>query len=108
MRITKKQKKEFLKNKLTTSQRWASKALLKIYANQTADEQLLGTTTKDNGIGFSGVDGEILSSFAKQLIEKGYLSQKQYAILFKKMGKYWGQILQISDQQQLEQLITRG
>lgn len=105
MRITKEKQKQFLKHKLSTNKRWALKALLTIYESQTNEEQNVGHTIVNNGIGFSGVDSEILSSFATQYLSKGFLSQKQMKILFKNISKYWKQILEVSDEEKLNKLI---
>lgn len=106
-KITQLQKKEFLKRKLGTDPRWAKHALLKIFEFQTEEEQDHECTHDHNGVGFTGVDGEILSSFAKQLIKYKRLSDKQMALLFKKMPKYWKQILTISDEEKLNALIQK-
>jgi hypothetical protein len=71
------------------------RAIIKIYERQTADEQDLDQTIEHNGIGFNGIDAEIMSSFAKQLMTRGFLSPKQTVIAQKKMPKYWKQILQL-------------
>ena len=55
-----------------------------------------GGTVEDNGIGFNGVDGAILSSFAQQLNRTGSLSPKQLFIARAKMVKYAGQLLAIA------------
>ena len=47
----------------------------------------------NNGIGFVHVDSENLTSFAKQFEERGSLSEKQLAILYKKMPKYADQLI---------------
>jgi len=104
-RITKGQVAEFVKAKLSTDEKWAKRALLSIYAYQTADEQSMRTTNRWNGVGFSGCDADILSSFAEQLQRRGTLSHKQMAIVFKKMKKYSRQIIQISDAEKLESLV---
>ena len=70
-KVTKKQQQEFLKEKLSTSKVWALNALVKIYENQTEDEQNSEHTIEANGIGFSGLDGNILSSFATQYKKRG-------------------------------------
>jgi hypothetical protein len=94
------------KTKLAASHMWAIRGLVAIYAAQTADEQACETVSVDNGVGFTGIDGQILSSFAKQaekkiawVKSKGYkvdysraLSPKQFALLFKKMPKYAKQL----------------
>jgi len=94
------------KTKLAASHMWAVRGLLAIFAAQTADEQRAETVSVDNGVGFTGIDGKILSSFAKQaqnkidwVASKGLkldysrvLSPKQFNILFKRMPKYAKQL----------------
>jgi len=105
MKVTKIRQKEFLKEKLSSSPKWALKALLTIYKNQTNDEQEMGHAKYANGIGFSGVDSDILSSFAEQYLRRGYLSNKQMSILFKNIPKYWSQILEVTDVHKLNKII---
>ena len=106
-KITQLQKKEFLKRKLGTDAHWAKHALLKIFEFQTAEEQESEHTYFHNGVGFTGADGEFLTSLAKQLQKKGTLSEKQMVHVFKKMPKYWKQILTISDEEKLNALIQK-
>ena len=82
-----------LKTQLATRPQQAIKGLMRIYANQTESEQSSGIVISNNGIGFVHVDSEILTSFAKQFEERGSLSEKQLAILYKKMPKYAGQLI---------------
>lgn len=82
-----------LKTQLATRPQQAIKGLMRIYANQTESEQSSGIVISNNGIGFVHVDSEILTSFAKQFEERGILSEKQLAILYKKMPKYAGQLI---------------
>ena len=82
-----------LKTQLATRPQQAIKGLMRIYANQTESEQSSGIVISNNGIGFIHVDSEILTSFAKQFEERGTLSEKQLAILYKKMPKYAGQLI---------------
>ena len=105
IKVTKKAIKDFLKSKLGTDAGWALRALKKIYENQTADEQASGSTHYINNIGFTGCDAEILTSFAGQLDRRGFLTEKQMNLVFKKMPKYWGQILEISDRNKLEAMV---
>jgi len=92
----------FFRAKLATSAAWANKALVRIYAYQTAAEKIQQTTKVDNGVGFSGKDGEILSKFAVQVerfnagITGGYaapLSPKQQALVLRLMPRYAAQLL---------------
>lgn len=73
------------------------KALLWIYKYQTEDEKKDLSTSHLNGVGFTGSDAYILSSFAKQLIEKYYLSEKQLEIVRKKIKKYENQMAKIAN-----------
>ena len=82
-----------LKTQLATRPQQAIKGLMRIYANQTESEQSSGIVISNNGIGFVHVDSEILTSFAKQFEERGSLSEKQLEILYKKMPKYAGQLI---------------
>lgn len=87
--------------KLETSDVMLERSLLVIYANQTADEQASQSTSKDNGIGFTGADAFILSSFAEWVLkgkDKGIpegkrMSVKQKEIARKKLRKYSRQLL---------------
>lgn len=77
---------------ITTKRNRAIKALLRIYEYQTEVEKACGTVDNLNGVGFVGTDAELLTSFCKQYERKKTLSDKQMAILFKKIGKYAGQL----------------
>ena len=84
--------KDFIKNQLATNPTWAVKALVKIYERQTIDEQNSQMTKENNGIGFNGLDANILSSFAEQVNKGRDLSVKQMTIVYKKMPRYWKQV----------------
>lgn len=104
-KITKTETRNFLKSKLRTSDAWAKRALTQIYKFQTDEEQHVGYTKEFNGVGFSGADSEILSSFAEFYKRRGFLSPKQLIILKKRIHKYWGQILKISNTEKMNLLI---
>jgi len=107
-KLTKQQIKEFVRGKLANDTRWALHGLTKIFEFQTAAEQEYETTCEYNGVGFTGADGEILTSFAKQYINRKWLSEKQMAIVMKKMPKYWKQIISISDEEKLIKMIPES
>jgi hypothetical protein len=108
-KVTKKATMLFVKTQLGSNKKWALQALTRIFKeNQTADEQVSEITRHDNGIGFSGADGDILSSFAKQWIKWNRLSDKQMKIVFKKMPKYWKQVIQMSDSSKLEEMVRKS
>ena len=108
MKVTKKAINDFVRNKLKTDEVWAKKALLKIYEFQTQDEKDAGYTRNYNNVGFSGVDGEILSAFAVFFKKRGYLSKKQMAVLKKKIHKYTRQIISVADAEKLENLVRKS
>jgi len=86
---------------------WPVRAMLAIYAKQTATEQATEATSEDNGVGFNGLDAEILSSFSKQVQrwdatpadQRRFpvpLSEKQLTIARRKMAKYAGQLARLA------------
>jgi hypothetical protein len=92
--------KASIKAMIEANDGWLYRAILAIYAGQTANEQRQGGTLEDNGIGFNGADGDILSSYARQLNQRGFLTPKQIFIARKKMVKYAGQLLAIAREKQ--------
>lgn len=78
---------------LATRDKAVTNALLLIYSKQTDAEQATEATVEHNGVGFTGVDGEFLTSCAKFYKRAGFLTDKQMAIARNKMKKYWKQIL---------------
>ena len=85
-----------LKEQLATRDNQAIKGLLTIYSYQTSEEQCEGHTKEFNGVGFSGFDSDILSSFAEQYKTKGFLSPKQMNFVKKYMPKYATQLIRLS------------
>ena len=69
------------------------RALLRIFENQTFDEQRTESTNRYNGIGFTGSDARFLSSLAKQYKYKKFLTDKQDAVLRRKIVKYAAQLV---------------
>lgn len=97
----KKDRLSWFKATLATDIAFAYECLLTIFSMQTASEQAALVTVEHNGVGFSGVDAEIFSSFAKQLLSRrtgnpaARLSVKQEALLLKRMPKYARQYSEI-------------
>lgn len=88
--------KEVIQQLLATSDKAVCRALVAIYARQTHQEQLSGTTKEHNGVGFSAFDAEFLSSLAEQVKTRGTLSPRQLELARKKMKSYWRQLLEIA------------
>ncbi len=95
---------QMIKDNLATSDKWVLRAVLVIFEGQTAAEQDTESTREHNGIGFNSADAEILSSFAKQIIDheagkskfRSPLSPRQMAMARKKISKYAKQLLRVS------------
>lgn len=97
---------EMIRQQLASNDQWLLRGLLAIYRHQTRDEQTAQTTKYHNGVGFTGSDAYILTSFAKQVerwqntpVEhRQYanpLSCKQTTLARKRMLKYAGQLARI-------------
>lgn len=91
--MNKQQCLETLQHKLRTDVRWAQRALLAIFRNQTEDEKVAADVKHHNQMGFRCMDSVILTSFANQLQQRGSLSPKQMSIVHKLMPKYARQLM---------------
>lgn len=90
--------KESLRDKITTDDKWATRALLALYARQTADEQQGAHTNTHNAMGFNKFDAEFMTSLVAFYKQTGFLTPGQLAALKKKLGKYAGQLLKVAQQ----------
>lgn len=88
---------EEIRNLLNTNDLMVCKSVVKIFEKQTEDEKQSDGTSHNNGVGFNGTDAFIMSQYAKQYIDKGYLSPKQLVIARKKIIKYAGQLTRIAN-----------
>lgn len=86
----------YIRKMVTTNARWAEHAIVALYRHQTMEEQDQETTIEHNAMGFSAFDAEILSSFAKRLLDGRSLTDRQLEVAFKKLGKYARQLYQIA------------
>lgn len=95
--------KEDIQEGLRTNDHWVVRGILAIYDYQTEDEKNIEDTKHNNGVGFNGVDGHILSSFACQIKRwdkskfRTPLSPKQMTLARKKIMKYAGQLTKIAN-----------
>jgi hypothetical protein len=94
-KVTKAALVEFLRKQLTTNEKWAKAALIRIYDNQTAGEQTSEDTHALNGIGFTVGDACLLTKFAEWYKTHGWLSEKQMKWVYNKIGKYAGQLVKM-------------
>lgn len=102
-KITQDAKVTYIRAMITTDAKWTERAVLALYARQTADEQSAKVTSHHNQMGFSGVDAEWMSSMAEWIgksrrAEGSRLSPKQLQITQRKIGKYARQLLTIIEE----------
>jgi len=93
--------KEEIREKLVESDNWVEKGLLAIYKYQTESEKSSEQTIDKNNVGFNGVDGGIMSSFAKWVLKGRKLTIKQMKITRKKILKYSGQLARIANERDI-------
>lgn len=105
---------DLIRAELAVNDAWVVRAILAIYARQTADEQQSYTTKHYNKVGFSGIDSTILSKYAVQIGEfnKGRskfrtpLSRGQMACARKLMMKYAKQLARIARERREAAAVT--
>ena len=97
MSASKKWKKEDIRKLLETNDVAVIKGLIRIYELQTSDERAWETTHNLNGVGFSGFDGEFMTKVAKFFLKNGYVTEKQFKFIKKKMMRYAGQLAKLAN-----------
>ena len=88
---------EEIRELLKESDNAVARAIVAIYNRQTEDEQITKETSVSNGVGFSGVDANFLSSLAQFYQAKGFLSVGQLKYGRKAIMKYAGQLTEIAN-----------
>ena len=89
--------KEEIRDLLERSNKMVHRSIVKIFERQTEDEKSTEATNHNNGVGFNSVDAQLLSSFAKQILEGRSLSPKQLEWARKKLPKYSNQLAKIAN-----------
>lgn len=86
---------------LLSNPRAIERALLVLLDRQTFDEQQAGDTKYHNGVGFTGVDAEFMTSLAQRVRAGRGLTPKQLACMQKtnakglcKLAKYHKQLIE--------------
>lgn len=88
---------EEIRNYIQVNDKVLYNVLIKLYNEQTSDEQAAGETKHHNGVGFNGADSKIMSSFAQFLKKTGFLTDKQKAVARKKLVKYTKQLTRLAN-----------
>ena len=87
-----------IKSLIQTNDEVLYRALRKLYAEQTADEQYSGETRERNGRGFNGVDSRFLSSVSEFLLKRGFLTTKQKTVARRMLVKYNKQLTRLANE----------
>ena len=88
--------KKFYQAKLSTDKNWAIAGLLRVYSNQTEDEQATRDVSCRNGKGFTPADAKFLSCLAENYKARKNLTDRQMNNLYKLMPKYANQLINYS------------
>jgi hypothetical protein len=94
------QAKSYIQNQIATNMAWTTKALLTVFANQTADEQRAETTNLHNRKGFTSTDAKFMCNVAKK-VNRFALTERQLFTVRKKLMKYWKQVFNVCDHAKL-------
>ena len=99
--------RESITKLLLESDKAVERALLVLYANQTAEEQASKSTRHNNGKGFGQFDARIFSSFARWIQAGKHLSPRMLALCRKldkrgnvRIAKYHAQLIAAIAQKQ--------
>lgn len=82
--------------------------LVRMYARQTEIEQSAYSTICNNGIGFNGIDAQILSDIAVRSEQYRDLTERQAALVAKKLKKYIRQLCDIAGVQFKEPKVRKS
>lgn len=91
--------KEEIKVLLERNDTAVCRGLVTLFNLQTQDERNDEHTKYHNGVGFTGVDAEFLTSLARQYQDRGFLTPKQIVYGRKKILKYAGQLAKVANGQ---------
>ena len=95
--------KEDVQELIRSNDAAVARAILALYARQTADEQRAETTRHHNGVGFNGRDAAFLSSVAKALPRwNNHMTPRQLAAARKMLPKYWRQLCEIANEKEAQ------
>ena len=98
METAKRWTKEAIVDLIDNNDKAVARALLRIYAAQTSDEQATQGTRHTNGVGFNSVDAPTLTSIAQRCMQYGgTLTPKQTDLVRRRIRKYARQLADIAN-----------
>lgn len=90
-------KKDEIREVLDSSHRAALRGLTVIHSLQTESEKATGTAQVWNGVGWSGVDAEIMTNLYEWYERNGRFSRKQWNLVHRKIRRYAGQLTKVAN-----------
>lgn len=91
--------KDSVQHLITTNDKALARAVLQLYARQTAAEVASQQTREHNGRGFNSNDAPFLSDIARKLPMYGNrMTERQAARVRNMMRKYWRQLLEVIEE----------
>ena len=90
-------KKEEIRTMLDENNRAALRGLAVIHSLQTESEKASRSAQIWNGVGWSGVDAEIMTNLYEWHERYGRFSQKQWALVHRKIRRYAGQLTKVAN-----------
>lgn len=97
MKNINKVKKEDIKHLLETNDLAVLRGFIRIFQLQTEDEKVCEETQHHNNVGFTGRDGNFMSSVANQFVQSGTMTIGQFRPIKRRMIKYAGQLTKIAN-----------
>lgn len=97
---TKKERIEKIRALLRENDKAVMRGIVAIYKRQTDEEQSSEITREHNGIGFGAFDAQFMTSLAKQILSKGFLTQTQMAVGRNKIIRYARQLASIAEERE--------
>jgi len=94
--MNKKELVEKMRKQIVEKDEQAVKALLRLHEFQTESEQRTEDTHIFNGVGFTKADARVLTSLVNFKKKTGFLTPKQMKLLKYRIGKYAGQLVELS------------
>lgn len=89
-----------MREQITRDEARAARALVRVYQYQAQDEKRARDVRHRNGVGFMPQDAKLLTGIACWVLAGHTLTEKQFACVRDRIGKYAGQLV--------EQAISHG
>lgn len=93
--MNKKETLEHWRARISSNDKWALRAAIRIYQSQTPEEQNSHATLDSNGQGFNAFDSPVVSPIVERYLRTGLVSTGSLQQLKRRMPKYVGQLYKL-------------